>query len=345
MAHAMTLFERLSSNANRYDFFHAVRLLECAHPQLPRVGASLRPRDDAVRFAQEAELIFFPTTMRSFTVDAERAAPPRLVVNFFGLLGPNGPMPTHLTEYVRDRARNADDPTFARFLDVFHHRMTSLLYRAWAVAQPVVSLDRETGDRFSAYVGTTFGLGEAALRNRDAVPDFAKLHFAGVLSGPTRHAAGLRLVLARFFGVPVHVIENVGHWLRLPPSTLSRLGANGESARLGVATVLGARAWDRQHKFRVVLGPLSIDDYRRFLPGEPSLARVADWVHNYVRDPLEWDVNLCLRRADVPRLALGRHQRLGYTTWLLARPAQADGGQLVINMGASSARAPSHAQG
>jgi type VI secretion system protein ImpH len=328
MPDALTLLERFSTDANRFDFFQAVRLVECAHPGLPRVGSSLRPREDAVRFGQEPELIFFPTTLRHYMTTGETA--PKFVVNFFGLLGPNGPMPTHLTEYVRDRVRNAGDPTFARFLDVFHHRMVSLFYRVWAVAQPVVSLDRDNGDRFSAYVGTTFGLGEPALRNRDTVPDFAKLHFAGLLAGGTRHAAGLRLVLSRFFGLPVDVVENVGHWMNLPAGSMSRLGTRDESARLGVGTMLGARVFDRQHKFRVVLGPLSLRDYQRFLPGGASLARLTDWVRLYVRDPLDWDVNLQLRQPEVPRLALGGSQRLGYTTWLHARAATSDARQLML---------------
>jgi type VI secretion system protein ImpH len=334
MPDAVMLFERFSADANRFDFFQAVRLIECAHPALPRVGASLRPRDDAVRFAQEPELIFFPTTVRRF--DNTAASAPKLAVNFFGLLGPNGPMPTHLTEYVRERARQAGDPTFARFLDVFHHRMTSMFYRAWAAAQPVVSLDRDDDDRMSAYVGTTFGLNDRALRDRDSVHDFAKLHFAGLLSGPTRHAAGLRLVLARYFGLPVEVTQNVGHWLKLPANALTRLGARDDSARMGIGTMLGARVPDRQHKFRIVLGPLSMRDYQRFMPDGASLTRLVDWVRLYVRDPFEWDVNLHLRRADVPPLALGRHQRLGLTTWLHARAATRDATQLMLRPLASS---------
>lgn len=332
MPNAVTLFERFSADANRFDFFQAVRLIECAHPALPRVGASSRPRDDAMRFAQEPELIFFPTAIKRFS----NTRAPTLAVNFFGLLGPNGPMPTHLTEYVRDRARNANDPTLARFLDVFHHRMASLFYRAWAVAQPVVSLDRNDDDRMSAYVGTTFGLNESALRQRDSVHDFAKLHFAGLLAGPTRHAAGLRLVLARYFGLPVNVTQNIGHWMTLPASALSRLGASDDSARIGIGTMLGARVFDRQHKFRVVLGPLAMRDYERFLPDGASLTHLIDWVRLYVRDPFEWDVNLHLQRADVPPLALGRRQRLGYTTWLHARAATRDATQLMLRPLASS---------
>lgn len=327
----------LEDSAYRFDFFQAVRLLENAYPQRPRIGESLLPRDDAVRFMQEPELIFEPTTLGAYTPAGDgRAA--RLAVKFFGLLGPHGPLPTHLTEYVRDRARNANDPTFARFLDVFHHRMVSLFYRAWANAQPAVSLDRPARDRFSVYVGTVFGLGESASRDRDAVPDFAKLHFAGVLAAPTRSAAGLQLVLSRFFELPVRIEQWVGHWMALPKETLTRLGAGDGSARLGVSTVVGARVWDCQHKFRVVVGPLAFADYERFLPGGDSLARLADWLRNYVRDGLDWDVNLQLRQPDVPRLKLGAHARLGYTSWLLSGAARGDQRQLTLNP-ASAARA------
>ena len=84
----------------------------------------------------------------------EGDAPPRLTVNFFGLLGPNGPLPLHLTEYARDRLRNSDDPTMARFLDLFHHRMLLFFYRAWAAGQPTVSRDRPGEDRFETYIGS-----------------------------------------------------------------------------------------------------------------------------------------------------------------------------------------------
>jgi type VI secretion system protein ImpH len=337
MSDALTLLRLLETDAGRFDFFQAVRLLEIAHPHAPRIGASLRPRDDAVRFSQEPELVFHPTTLGAFTPATDRH-PARLAVNFFGLLGPNGPMPLHLTEYVRDRLRNGGDPTLARFLDVFHHRMTSLFYRAWADAQPAVNLDRPERDRFSAYVGTVFGLGEPALRGRDAVPDFAKLHFAGLLAAPTRPAAGLKLVLSRFFELPVGIEQWVGHWMRLPATEVSRLGARDGSSRLGVSTLLGARVWDGQHKFRVVIGPLALADYERFLPGGASLRRLVDWVRNYARDGLDWDLNLQLRQADVPRLKLGRHARLGYTSWLLSGAAAGDQRQLLLHPTDASGR-------
>jgi type VI secretion system protein ImpH len=330
MQSALSMLRGLEDDACRFDFYQAVRLLENAHPDKPRIGESLQPRDDAVRFTQEPELIFYPTTLGAYAAPVG-GRPARLVVNFFGLLGPNGPLPTHITEYARDRERNANDPTLVRFLDVFQHRMVSLFYRAWANAQPAVSLDRPERDRFSFYVGSLFGLGEATLRNRDAVPDFAKLHFAGLLAAPTRPAAGLKLVLSRFFGLPVEIEQWVGHWMALPAASVSRLGARDGSSALGVSTLLGSRVWDCQHKFRVVIGPLKIGDYERFLPGGDSLRRLVDWVRNYARDGLDWDVNVQLKQEDVPPLKLGRHVRLGYTTWMLCGPAAGDQRQLLLN--------------
>lgn len=343
MPDALTLLCRLEDEANRFDFFQAVRLLENAYPGKPRVGEALQPRDEAIRFIQEPELVFHPTTLGEFTPATERHAA-RLAVKFFGLLGPHGPLPTHITEYVRDRTHNENDPTFARFLDIFHHRLVTLFYRAWANAQPAVSLDRPAQDRFSFYVGSLFGLGEAALRERDHVPDFAKLHFAGLLAGPTRPAAGLKLVLARFFNLPVEIEQWVGHWMALPDGALTRLGVRDGSATLGVSTLLGARVWDCQHKFRIVVGPLSRADYERFLPGGASLKRLVDWVRNYARDGLDWDVRLVLREKDVPPLALGCHTRLGYTTWMLGGAAAGDQRQLVLQPTDQSGRPRNVAQ-
>lgn len=69
-------------------------------------------------------------------MSASDEGPARLEQFFFGLGGPNGPLPLHLTEYMRERQRNHADPTSKRFLDVFHHRLLSLFYRAWAEARP-----------------------------------------------------------------------------------------------------------------------------------------------------------------------------------------------------------------
>jgi len=330
MRDPVALDVRLEADAARMDFFHVLRLLENARPDLPRIGASLRPRDDAVRFGQDPELVFHPTALARFT-RADGDAKARLAVNFFGLLGANGPMPTHITEYVRDRLRQGGDGTMRAFLDVFHHRMVALFYRARAAAEPVISLDRADADRFSDFVGSLFGIGTPSLRERDAIGDFAKLHFAGLLANKARPAAGLVTILRAYFALPVRVEQFVGHWMRLPDEAHSRLGASENGNRLGSSMLLGRSVWDCQHKFRIVIGPVDYADYQRFLPGGDSMQRLLAWVRTYAGMTLDWDVRVVLKKEQMPPLRLGGTTRMGWSTWLASTAARRDLDQMTIN--------------
>jgi type VI secretion system protein ImpH len=330
MRDPLILDATLEAKAARMDFFQVLRLIENAYPEQPRIGASLRPRDDAVRFGQDPSLIFHPAMLGQYTRRnaTERA---RLAVNFFGLMGANGPMPIHFTEYVRDRLRNGGDATLMAFLDVFHHRLLSLFYRARASAEPAVSLDRSDagGDRFSDFVGSLFGIGAPALRERDDISDFAKLHFAGLLANKARPASGLVAILGAYFKLPVRVEQFVGHWMRLPEEIQSRIGRDDTGNRLGSSLVLGRTVWDSQNKFRIVIGPVSLADYERLLPGGDSLKRLLAWVNNYAGLTLDWDVRLILKKEERPPLRLGA-ARLGWTSWPAGTPARVDPDQLLI---------------
>ena len=320
----------LERDAARMDFFQVLRLIENARPDLPRIGASLRPRDDAVRFGQDPALVFHPTALGQY-VRAGADARARLAVNFFGLLGANGPMPTHITEYVRDRLRHGGDPTLLAFLDVFHHRMLSLFYRARASAEPAISLDRADGDRFSVFVGSLFGIGAPALRERDEIGDFAKLHFAGLLASKARPASGLATILREYFRLPLHIEQFVGHWMPLPAEIQSRIGRSEDGNRLGASLLLGTKVWDCQNKFRIVIGPLAYDDYLRFLPGGDSLKRLLAWVRTYAGLALDWDVRLILKKEEMPPLRLGGPLRVGWSTWLTSAEPRRDPDQMLIN--------------
>ncbi|WP_332876512.1 type VI secretion system baseplate subunit TssG [Massilia sp. S19_KUP03_FR1] len=328
MQDPVSRLDALEQDAGAFDFFAALRLLECAHPQHPRIGQSLRPRDEAVRFGQVPSLAFTPAMLARMH-PGTHGRPYHLDVNFFGLMGANGPLPQHLTDYVRDRERNAGDATLARFFDMFHHRMIALFYRAWASAQPTVSLDRVHGDRFADYLASVIGLGTPALRARDALPDTAKLHYAGLLASHNRNADALAQLLSDYFKVPVAIEQFVGHWMHMPDDAACRLRTGG-MAVLGASTVIGRRVWNCQHKFRVVIGPLDLLDYQRLLPGGASFARLRDWVRNYAGMAYEWDIKLQLKRAAVPPLKLGQ-ARTGWTSWLHSAAPRADACQAVFH--------------
>ncbi len=329
-ADAVDLLEALRQKPYAFHFFQALRRLECRYRDQPRLGKATRLADDPVRLAQEPSMAFAPATLSAFD-PGDGSRPPRLSEYFLGLFGPHGPLPVHLTEYARDRSRQHGDRTFARFADLFHHRILSLFYRAWADTQPTVSFDRPETDRFNVYVGAQFGLGMPSLWNRDAAPDLAKFHYAGRFVCQTRNPEGLEAILADFFKLPVRVDTFVGHWLPLDQASRCRLGETPATGLLGMTAVIGERVWDCQHRFRIVMGPMKLEEFQRFLPGSDSLRRLVAWVRNYVGDELLWDVNLILQKEEVPPLQLGEGTRLGWTTWLSSQPLARDADDLKLD--------------
>jgi type VI secretion system protein ImpH len=328
-ADRVALLRALAERPYSFDFYQALRRLEAVYPDAPRMGRSLRPVDDPVRLGQEPSLAFAPATLSAFKPEAS-GGKPRLEVAFGGLLGPHGPLPLHLTEYARDRIINSQDPTFARFLDIFHHRVLSLIYRIWADAQPTVQFDRPHSDRFAAYVGSFVGINAPGLADRDAMPDAAKRYFAGRLVCGSRHAEGLEAMLGEFFHLPMQVVEFVGRWLPVPDDCRCELGLGQQSGSLGMSATIGDRVWDCQTKFRIVAGPMPLADYQRLLPGGASLERLQAVVKNYIGEELDWDLHLILDQHEVPKTELGMAGSLGWTSWLVSETADENADDLIL---------------
>jgi type VI secretion system protein ImpH len=308
------LEEALRRAPTTFDFFQALRRLEAAYPEKPRLGESVRPAEEPVRLGQEPSLSFAPAALAAFLPGTD-GGPPRLQVSFLGLSGPNGPLPLHLTEYVRDRMRNANDPTLARFFDLFHHRILSLFYRAWANSQPTVQRDRPQSDHFTTYVGALIGLALPGLQKRDRFPDVAKLFYAGRLAAQTRNAEGLQAMVGDFFKMPAAVEEFIGAWVDLPATERWSLNGGPGGIPLGLCTNLGARVWQKQTKFRVTLGPLQRKQFQSMLPEGEQLGVLTALVKNYVGEQLDWDLRLILDEKTDQPLRLGA-ARMGWDAWL-----------------------------
>jgi type VI secretion system protein ImpH len=320
-AQLQALLAQLEQEPWAHDFFALMRRVEQLSAA-PRWGTAYRPADEPLRLSQAAELEFPPAMLAKLAQGPKR---PRLDVLFFGLFGPQGPLPLHMTEHVRDSERHRNDPVPARFLDIFHHRLITLFYRAWSQAQPAVQHDRPAEDRYAAWLGASIGVEPRLAEQRgEGVPDAAWLHQAGLLNTRSAHPEGLAKLLRHAFGVGVLVQGNVAHWMPIDADQRSRLGLGARAprvsegiARLGESAVIGTRIWSAQHKFRIRLGPLTIKQYEDFcLPGRPAWQQLRQWVRRYVGLAPIWDVQLCLARAHVPQPALGRHVRLGLTSWL-----------------------------
>nr|WP_321981924.1 type VI secretion system baseplate subunit TssG [uncultured Cohaesibacter sp.] len=307
----LSRLDTLEGSPQKHHLFQALRLIEAVHEANPRLGRSHRPSQDPVRLGQEPELAFPTSTIANFKKEAGKKHS-RLSQHAFGLFGPNGALPLHLTEYARDRLRNQHDPTVVAFADMFHHRMISLFYRAWTTGEPSPSFDRIDDDPFGEKLDAIAGIAGDAFTCRDAMPDLARRHFAGLLAASPHNEAGLVAILKSFFGVLISIESFVGSWLHLEPDDRGRLGG----ACLGQGASLGEKVWSREGNFRIRIGPLNLEDYQRLLPGGKSIKRLSAIVRSYAGDTLEWDVNLILKEEEVPKAVLGSNCTLGQIGWI-----------------------------
>lgn len=329
-------FADMALDATQFDFYYALRRVEAAVSGSVPLGRAARPREEPLRLTQHPSLMFAPAALHEYKPGVAVRGMGRLSVHHFGLFGPNGALPQHLTEYVQERILHSRDETIARFCDIFQHRMILLFYRAWADCQAVTSLDQPERDIFGRFVGSLAGYGQESLKNRDAVPDYLKLHHAGHLARQTRNPEGFIRPLVALLGVPVALKEYCLHWLRLADEDRTRLSSatlagkgsqqrvelGAPSSRLGQGAVAGVCVPDVQHKFRVSIGAMSLKEFERYLPGGVRFLQVRDWVRNYLGVELAWDARLVLKRDEVPTTRLGAYGQLGWTSWMGMPPGK-----------------------
>lgn len=313
-----------------YDLYQLLRRIDAQAGSSFRLGKAPNPRFEPLRMGQEPSLSFAPSTIAK-AKQREGDGINEVLIYSFGLFGPNGPLPLHLTEYIRERVYQNQDNTILAFTNLFHHRLILLFYRAWANAQPTVSLDRPDDHKFSRFVASFASLGFKNLQKRDSLSDHAKNYLAGHLVRQSRNAEGLAKIISHYFSVPAKILENIPHWIEISNDERARLGSGEDIPTLGISTFIGRYMWDIQHKFRIVLGPMSLENYLSFLPGCKARQQLKDWVRQYINYEFEWDAQLLLKSEDIHPYQLGSNLSLGYTSWLGYRLDDSPGDDLILD--------------
>lgn len=334
------LADALFEEGFAFDFFQAVALLHALHPDAVPVGHAAEPMAEAVRFRSRVGLDFPPGDLQRIDPPAADGKAATMLVNFMGLAGVHGPLPTVVTEVVMERMQRKDH-AFRAFLDLFNHRLVSLQYRIRAEHRPGLAQLPPPDSRLARYLFALIGLGTPRLQGRLGTEDRRLLGHAAVLAGRVRSQSGLESLIAAQFGVPATIHPFCGRWLPIPPEEMTVLGRHGRNRELGRTATAGSRVWDQQSLFLIVLGPLSLADFLAFLPVNDRFRPLASLVRFYAGDEFDFEVELQLRSDEIPQATLGAGggALLGWTSWLGGhRPGGGASGTIRLSTAVTSFR-------
>ncbi|MDH3529312.1 MAG: type VI secretion system baseplate subunit TssG [Acidobacteriota bacterium] len=327
------LNELLADEPYRFDFFQAVRLLEKIYPERRDVGADAMPDEEIIRFRSRISLDFPSSAVHEIKFrsdDREENEALEMFVNFMGMIGVSGVLPTHYTELAMDRIRYGDTALWS-FTDIFTHRAVSLFFRAWEKYRFPAAYERGNDD-FTSYLFDFAGLGTDGLKGRMHLDDETLLPYTGLITQKPHSATIVAQIVADYFGLRAKVLQFFGHWIDLDKESITKLSR--ANSTLGLDAIVGARVWDQQSKFRLVLGALTFNEFRSFLPNGSACKPLKSIVRFLVGLEFNFDVQLILKANQVPSTILTtrakRKPMLGWTSWLKSKPFTEDDGQLVL---------------
>lgn len=333
----------------RFDFIQAVRLLHEWAQGRGAVGQDVAPGEEVVRFSVHRDLGFPASQIHDLSLSArDGGEPPLMTVAFFGLTGPSGVLPTHYSELTMEEAGPGGSAgPLAAFLDLFHHRLISLFYRAWERNHPHLSPNPAARAGFHGYLLAAIGECRGSIQGPHSERSLRFLKHAGLWAQKRRSAEGLRFLLLDRLNDPgdpigepgerieVEIIPFVPRWIDLDQDRRLRLKGSADGGAIGHGAVLGSRARDWQGQFRLRVGPLTALQFNQLQP--PARSReprsdsavfqdIVELTRRYVGPEFDFDLILVIRGREVPRCGFDRDlqaSRLG-RTWLITRTPDRD---------------------
>jgi type VI secretion system protein ImpH len=322
----------LLEEPSSFQFFQAIHLLERLRPERSPLGGFGDPDEEVVHIGVNPRLGFPASEIQS--MEAAGEGRPRMTVNFTGLTGPSGVLPYPYSTLVLERLA-ARDGALAAFLDLFHHRVASLLHRAWEKHRFAQRHVRGGGDPLAHHLRDLAGLGLEGEEEVGSVRAERVAGYAGLLGMESRSAVGLEQLVVDYFDVPCRVEQFVGRWYPVAEADHCFLDEPSPASTLGEGALVGDEVWDPGGGVRVRLGPLSRERFDSFLPDGEAHQVLATLLRLYGHGQYEFEVQLVLARDEVSGVVLdgdGDAKRLGWTSWISTRDRESDADEAVLSV-------------
>lgn len=320
----------LPNEADQFEFHAIVKLLENIQKEATPVGEGIDPLVEPLRLQARVTQEFPSTEIHELLIPKDKKVPPLLTTNFLGIAGNNGPLPDPYTNHIIQRNLKGDT-ALRDFLDIFNHRVLSLLHRIRKKFWIGVSVAAPETTLLGKCLRSLLGLALPQTQNRLGIPDRSLTFYAGILWQNPRSTQGLEALLRAFFRIPARIHALQGKWIPVPLQQQSVLGKCHH--RLGDSSFIGPRYWDQSGYFTVELGPMSLGSYIDFLKVGPSFQELKTLIAYYAGPNQDFRLNLRVKSDQIPRARLGRGVALGWTSWLNRsnNNNKQDDGQCLLN--------------
>lgn len=314
----------LRQSPQRFELIQALLILERERPTAAPLGTSNDPKQEVVHLRGPLLPEFSPSQISSLRVVVNsqvHTAAPRFTLHthVFGLGGPDGPLPYAYQEWLQQRARLKDYGTVA-FLDLFQHRLLSLLYRVHCKHRIALPFTGPQDSPVYKQLKALCGLPQVTSQASTALPEQALIARAGLLANGRRSLSGFQSLLTHYFELksPARMEGFQGGWLTIPEAKQTVLGRSGRNLAMGRTVLCGSRAWDQHMGIRISIGPLADAVVERFLPGKPAYEQLCALVGFYFGADLQCTLRLHFDQSEplLLRHADTKQAKLGLGTWL-----------------------------
>ncbi len=306
------------------NFFETVRRLERkSFQQLPQdqrwqgvIGLDVLPDKEQLRFTANYQLSYSATSIADAgNLDDESFK--TLLVNFLQLMGAEGALPQHYTKLIISRIKQRDY-ALADFIDMFHHRLVALFYRAWAKYRLVPQLEahglQNKQDPITQLID--------ALADHQAQDPISQRYYSGHFSKQVRSAQALQTLLADYLDTPINIDQHVGSWLPLEVHCLSQLKTHGNNlVQLGQGVLIGRRAWSVQSKIAVHIKELSLPQYKQLMPGTQEYQALKQLIRKYTPAHISIDLYFYVN-TEKARIRFSDRPQLSKSAWIYSKPRQ-----------------------
>ncbi|MBP6985021.1 MAG: type VI secretion system baseplate subunit TssG [Alphaproteobacteria bacterium] len=322
--------EALYQEPYTFEFDQAVKLVEVLHARKLRMGEGISFSQESLILKSRVFLSAPPSDVFDITRPTSLDQPATMRINFFGIAGLQGPLPLPFTEIIMDRVRRKDT-AFNDFLDIFNHRFASILHRIrkkhW------VGLDSQKPHMTM--------IGQDLLSLTGMISGFTKtkkispqdmLYYSGLFWQKPRSGIALKQILSHYYKTDVAIFSHQGGWVDIPRELWTYMGSGGSGVNnvLGQTAMCGRRTWDVNQNIRIKLGPMSMGSLQGFLKNGHAYPQIIELLQQYLPAGYTFSLNLSVLAKDVCETRLNNQSYLGWTSWLISKPAEQNDSQIIL---------------